>query len=100
MKLRKLMAGILSIGLALWMALTASRVLDSPLRFHFHGRKGVKSRADVRLGTDLDGPHLAPFWPCFSRKLLGRSWPGEYVCPDQKPPFDGAFLPNSRPGDD
>ena len=77
----------------------AFRVLDSPLRFHFHARRGFDSWPQVRTGANIDGPHLTPFWPCFSRKLLGRPWPGGYVCPEQKPPFDGAFLPNSPPGD-
>ncbi len=66
---RRLMAAVLGLGVFLGLSIPAARL-------GFDGGTGYHQHPDGRL-------HRVDFWARYWRKVLGRSWPGDYVCTQQ-----------------
>jgi hypothetical protein len=73
-----LLAGIWLVSPVFQMA------CDAQHDYHVHECKAVLGGKSV---------HLSPFWPRYRRLLMGRPWPGDYVCP--VPPEESIAVPPS-----
>ena len=73
MTVRRMMVFVLALALVFWLASPMARI-----RSHTH------LRPDPTFpGAISNEPcHRNHFWPQYMRRLLGRPWPGDYVCPD------------------
>jgi hypothetical protein len=69
---------VATVAVVTWMSITALAVAhDSKAKFIYHLRQNRDTGevfVDGHLTTDT-------FWPRYWRRLLGRPWPGSYVCP-------------------
>ena len=56
-------------ALAIWLMLPLVEIVGNP-------------RGDSHVHSDSRSVHRNPFWPRYSRLLMGRPWPDDYICPD------------------
>ena len=78
MTTRRWMVVTAAISIALWLGLTADRVIgdrQSQRLSHLWERRGT-----FEPGSVYSSGHPAPFWPRYWRRLFGQPWPGTYVC--------------------
>lgn len=62
-----------AVTAAAWLVAPALWIVSDPKNdYHTHDCSEVLGRRSV---------HVTPFWPRYGRLLLGRPWPGDYVCP-------------------
>jgi hypothetical protein len=88
--IRRSMVAVVVIAVVLWLSATAIRVDgDAESRQIYHCWEGEASKIESWDGRKMTYGwtpnfrsefHRAPFWPRYWRRLLGRSWPGDYVC--------------------
>jgi hypothetical protein len=72
---RRMMALTSVAGLGLWIGLACYRELVE------QDRSWLYHVAVNDQGASLAYQHAVPFWPRYWRRLIGRPWPGTYVCP-------------------
>ena len=78
MTTRRWMLVIACFALSLWLGVVAYRVGTdgkSKWLYHLWERHGSEDYHSV-----FNSQHPIPFWPRYWRALLGRPWPGSYVC--------------------
>jgi len=78
MTTRRWMLVVSFLALSQWLGVVAYRVGTDPKGtwlFHLWERHG-----SIGSGSVFNAQHPVPFWPRYWRALLGRPWPGSYVC--------------------
>jgi hypothetical protein len=89
MTTRRWLAITAIVAIGLWLGVTAKAVINdhqSERLYHLWERFEC-----LEPGSIYNSGHKAPFWPRYWRRLLGRPWPGTYVC-------DHSGDPNRRVG--
>jgi hypothetical protein len=57
---------------SVWLTVPALQIVaEHKQDYHVH-------RGNFRFGRSV---HVTPFWPRYWTLLMGRPWPGDYVCP-------------------
>ena len=76
--IRRMMVSVIAIGVVVWMAITAVRVTRDPRANQMSHLRLCRDTAELVVHThSITGV----FWPRYWRGLLGRPWPGSFVCP-------------------
>jgi hypothetical protein len=66
------------VGVAAWLAITAVLVVQDP---NAEQMRHLRQQVDTGEYVVQAHPIIGVFWPRYWRRLLGRPWPGSYVCP-------------------
>jgi hypothetical protein len=74
--IRKWMAVVCILAITFWIVIALFRTV--PVRPHMRPNRSIGGVFDY----DWSYCHRRPFLPKFWRLLLGRQWPGNYICPD------------------
>jgi hypothetical protein len=83
MTVRKMMVAVLVLAIVFWLISPLSR-----FRSHTH----LLTDPNFRWAISSERCWRNHFWPQYWRRLLGRPWPGDYVCPDHPDePYFEAF---------
>ena len=78
MTTRRWMLVISVLALSMRLGVAAYRVRTDPRGqwlYHLWERHGLEE-----YHATFNSQHPVPFWPRYWRRLLGRPWPGSYVC--------------------
>jgi hypothetical protein len=86
----QMMGALVPMTLVLWFARPAVRILIAGTSSHSHP-PAAPARVVLPPGACPYGlmvlssrghvVHPDPFWPQYLRLLVGRPWPGDYICP-------------------
>jgi hypothetical protein len=66
---RRLAIAMPAAIMATWLILPLAETVANP-------------RGDYHTHSDNRTVHREPFWPRYARRLMGRPWPDDYICPD------------------
>jgi hypothetical protein len=78
MTTRRWMIVVSVVATSMWLGVITSRVRNDPRGqglYHLWERHGSEEYHSV-----FNSQHPSPFWPRYWRTMLGRPWPGSYVC--------------------
>jgi hypothetical protein len=76
--IRRLIAIVLLIGVAIWAGLAAQRTRSNKARFHTH-LQSLGDPDDPNWEFTVT-PEWVPFWPVYWRTLLGLRWDWRLEC--------------------
>ena len=106
MTVRQVMVLLVPVGVALWLARPAITLLFDGVGSHSHP---PPDPGPMQPGENPDHhmwmlfrrhiEHPDPFWPRYLRLLVGKPWPGDYVCPlvppgtpEERPAWQGEMV--------
>ena len=84
--IRWMMIGVAILGVFAWLTITAVSVVRDP---NAESMSHLRQRRDTGELIVYSHPTRGTFWPRYWRRLLGRPWPGNYVCPSCRADHEG-----------